>query len=102
MSERQDAKKQNLVHYFTGKKCRWGHISQRFTSTGQCVTCMENLGKQHRSENTEISLRHYHKHKGELNYWASRKARSAKQSARRPKVLREDGGPASLVFWLFA
>lgn len=36
---RKEAKEQDLTHYFTGKPCKYGHISKRFTSVGKCVEC---------------------------------------------------------------
>jgi hypothetical protein len=26
--------------YFTGKACRYGHISERYTASGNCIDCM--------------------------------------------------------------
>lgn len=45
ISPRQEAKIKNLKKYFTGKPCKYGHISMRNTSTGQCNTCLDNLYK---------------------------------------------------------
>lgn len=39
------------MHYFTGKPCKYGHIDIRFTSTGQCVTCINAHSKNWRKEN---------------------------------------------------
>jgi hypothetical protein len=38
---RKDALAQGQTHYFTGKPCKYGHIEKRYTSTGQCCTCMD-------------------------------------------------------------
>jgi len=37
--ERKEALKQGLQTYFTGKPCKRGHISERFTTTWTCVSC---------------------------------------------------------------
>jgi hypothetical protein len=29
----------NNKYYFTGKPCKYGHIAQRYTCNGECVTC---------------------------------------------------------------
>lgn len=42
---RKQAKEKNLTRYFTGKPCIYGHISQRQTASGRCVTCNNILGK---------------------------------------------------------
>lgn len=39
MLERQTALNAGLQTYFTGRPCKRGHISERFTSTWTCVTC---------------------------------------------------------------
>lgn len=37
---RKDAQKSGSRYYFTGKPCKLGHIEKRYTSTGQCPTCV--------------------------------------------------------------
>lgn len=37
---RKQAQVSGSVYYFTGKPCSKGHISKRYTSTGQCFDCM--------------------------------------------------------------
>lgn len=36
---KQEAKRQRLKRYFTGKPCKHGHVSERWVSTGICVEC---------------------------------------------------------------
>lgn len=36
---REEAARQNLTHFFTGKACRYGHTAPRFVSTGGCTAC---------------------------------------------------------------
>lgn len=43
---RKAAKEAGLTRYFTGKPCKWSHLTWRQTSTGQCRLC-EN--KRHRN-----------------------------------------------------
>jgi hypothetical protein len=45
--DRKTAVSANLRFYFTGKPCKRGHIDQRRTSTGICVTC----SKWHKKNN---------------------------------------------------
>lgn len=37
--EYKEAKALGYRHYFTGRSCKRGHLSKRFTSTRQCVDC---------------------------------------------------------------
>ena len=37
---RKEAKEQELKRYFTGEPCSKGHISERLTSSRQCVECL--------------------------------------------------------------
>jgi hypothetical protein len=39
--ERSEAAVRQLKRYFTGRPCRRGHQSERFTSSGQCIECMK-------------------------------------------------------------
>jgi len=43
---RKEAKAQGLKRYFTGKPCKNGHISERYTSGGHCVDCNNHLHRQ--------------------------------------------------------
>lgn len=36
---RQDAHARGYKRYFTGKPCKYGHVTQRFVTTGGCVQC---------------------------------------------------------------
>jgi len=39
ITEYQEARDLGHKHYFTGRPCKRGHLSKRFTSTRQCVDC---------------------------------------------------------------
>lgn len=45
------ARKNNLKHYFTGKPCKWGHVSKRYTRNGTCCECNASKAKIWRFEN---------------------------------------------------
>ena len=36
---RAEAKTRGITRYFTGKQCKYGHVSERTTSDGQCIAC---------------------------------------------------------------
>jgi len=46
----KDAKAQGLKLYYTGKPCKYGHLDQRHTSSGQCKTCLKVSWPSHSSE----------------------------------------------------
>ena len=37
---REQAIKNGLSVYFTGKSCKHGHTDKRYTSTGHCLECL--------------------------------------------------------------
>jgi hypothetical protein len=39
--KRQEATALNLLRYNTGKPCKHGHLSDRFTSNGACIGCID-------------------------------------------------------------
>lgn len=43
---RKDAKAKGLKHYFTGKPCPKGHVSERFVSKYNCVECCSEQNKK--------------------------------------------------------
>lgn len=43
---RAKAKQLKLTHYFTGKPCKYDHVSKRFTGNGNCVTCSDDKNKR--------------------------------------------------------
>ena len=38
---RKEALEQNTKYYFTGKPCKWGHISVRYTRSSECKACRD-------------------------------------------------------------
>lgn len=36
---RKEAASRGLARYFTGKRCRNGHLAERYIGNGVCVTC---------------------------------------------------------------
>lgn len=39
-SNRQSAIAYGLKRFFTGTPCRWGHVAERYTSSGGCIACI--------------------------------------------------------------
>lgn len=50
---RAEAKALQSVRYHTGKPCLHGHVAERFTSTGQCLECVNAHNKIWREKNHE-------------------------------------------------
>ena len=50
---RAEAKAAGSARYFTGKPCKHGHISPRFTSNRRCVECSVTAAEQWKRENPE-------------------------------------------------
>lgn len=46
---RQKALQFNLITYFTGKPCKRGHLSVRFTLTSNCKQCQQDYAKEHQT-----------------------------------------------------
>lgn len=44
---RKEAKVRGAVRYFTGNPCKHGHVTVRYTSTGQCAACVDDAKKRH-------------------------------------------------------
>lgn len=53
------ARTENEAYYFTGKSCKHGHISKRFTLNGRCVDC-ENIFKLKNKGKYKERIRNYH------------------------------------------
>ena len=51
--KRKQALKQGLKHYFTGKPCIRGHISQRTTNDGVCTSCACGLSQEWQARNKD-------------------------------------------------
>lgn len=50
---RSEAKALGLTRYFTGKKCKQGHISMRRTHNGECCECASIYSKIYESKNRD-------------------------------------------------
>lgn len=53
---KQTAIKLNLPKYFTGKKCKHGHLAERYTNGGHCSECKKRHDAQWVENNKERSL----------------------------------------------
>jgi hypothetical protein len=51
-----EAKSLNLPRYFTGKMCKHGHVSERYTATRTCITCSNIDSAKRIAKNHEAQL----------------------------------------------
>lgn len=51
--KKREAAALGLARYFTGKACKHGHLSERYTSTGQCAQCTAEQSQIRRIEHPE-------------------------------------------------
>lgn len=58
-TKRSEAKARGDVHYFTGYKCKHGHLAPRLTKSGSCTTCCAVLNSGYTEANPERA-RQYH------------------------------------------
>ena len=57
---RKDAIAKGMNRYFTGKPCKHGHISERYTQAGNCDSCQSIKAKRHqKTEKYKIYVRKY-------------------------------------------
>lgn len=59
--KRAEAKAQGLKFYRTGKPCKHGHLSDRYTSTAICVTCVQLAGVDRYKNNREAQYEAWRK-----------------------------------------
>jgi hypothetical protein len=59
---RSEARDKGLVHYFTGKSCKNGHIALRTLSNGACVCCS-------RTYTSNFHAKHSHKQYSSVKQW---------------------------------
>ena len=63
--KRSDAKKLGLKRYFTGRKCKSGHISDRTVNSGSCRTCNKNGRINNKERIKKYNTDYYVSHKDE-------------------------------------
>lgn len=68
---RAEAQAKLLKTYFTGKPCKHGHISERYTSTGACLAC------------TDFHVANYQARQKKVSKALSRAAREATLTGKR-------------------
>ena len=54
---RKQAAEKGMHRYFTGKPCKNGHASLRFTATGACSDCLKLYSQKYRNEMHQNKIR---------------------------------------------
>lgn len=75
---KQRARAENAARYFTGKKCRNGHLAERSTRTGVCVDCARG-----RRERASGWTKGYHGNYRHTPQYAAAQARYWEKRAKR-------------------
>ena len=57
MISRNEARTNGYKRYYDGTKCEYGHDSERYTSTGECIICVNYCGRSDIHVDT-IAMRH--------------------------------------------
>lgn len=70
---KQEAIERNLTRFFTGKPCHKGHISERLTNSGNCITCKQIKERARYKSNPE-------KFRVAKNHWYSQTSDARKQT----------------------
>lgn len=87
-----DARTVGLKRYFTGKPCKRGHLSERFTANQRCIECAD-IGKRERDarwrEANREKLRESYRRDYYENYNKRRESRKAYYRANREKCIEQ-------------
>jgi hypothetical protein len=63
--KRMAAARAGKMMYYTGKPCKYGHTTGRYTSTGACIQCLSESSQAQREEIRE-ALKAAKHNKGEV------------------------------------
>lgn len=78
-------------HYFTGRPCKKGHFSKRYSSTGGCVECLASIGKT--EESRIYKHRHYLSNRSEHHARGKQWAAENRERSRAIKIRWEQANP---------
>jgi len=93
ISSIQDARAHSAIYYYTGRPCKYGHFSPRFTANRACVIC-DAIGKRLATPDQRERRRALQKKYDEKR--KARKRRAAKKSYEKRKeivTLRQQANP---------
>ena len=62
----KEAKKKGAKHFFTGRKCFYGHLDKRQTSNGSCLTCSRLRAEKWKHDHPIRHKRWYENHYAEF------------------------------------
>ena len=60
--KRQEAIALNILRYITGRLCKHGHMSERFTSNGACVECTDKWKAENPDKIKKIKKKYFAKY----------------------------------------
>lgn len=79
---KKEALEKNLIFYFTGKPCKYGHISERLVKGGSCRTCKNLNSENIRNKNREEYNRYCREKKKEKYSTEKRRESYIKNNAK--------------------
>jgi hypothetical protein len=90
----KEAKKKGLLTYFTGKPCKYGHMSERYVSIRTCVECKQVKEKEYREENREEYLKKkkefYQRNKDKAKAYVKKNEKKIKARAKKYRELHKE------------
>ena len=63
---RKEAKALGLKRYYTGEKCAYDHIDERYINTGVCIQCSRDNTKRYRQQNIKSISEYQRKRREEI------------------------------------
>lgn len=86
---RYQARKQGLKRYYTGKKCKHGHRSLRFTSNAACLKCFKLYIARWKKEHPNYVREMYWRNPEKFRAWARKTNKTAKRKAYMREYMRK-------------
>ena len=83
---REEALAEGRNTFFTGKPCKYGHISERWVHSYSCLTCHDLASKKYRTTDKCKQYNRKHYEESRVERWARIMLTSAKRRARNSKV----------------
>jgi hypothetical protein len=89
---RAGARAQGLIRYFTGKRCKRGHLDERHTASGTCIACGLLAVRAHYKKHPEA-------HRARAQRWRCENPDRAKESSRRYNAANPEKRKAATDRW---
>lgn len=88
---RKEAKAQGLPHYYTGKPCKRGHLSERRTDNASCLECRREYQKEYMQEHCHAYNRAAAGKAAQARYRQKAAVKEASRARQRAYIATEQG-----------